>query len=81
MKIIENIARRICRKLTKNQVIRIIKVLQNLLDDPETIFKKPEPEYTNYRKFKVDSEPPLTKPPDSIPELDYRRFQFQTFFE
>lgn len=73
MKIIENIAKWICRKLTKNQVIRIIKVLQDLLNDPETIFKKPDPEYPNYRKFKVDPEPPLTKTPDSSPELDYRK--------
>ncbi len=72
MKMIENIAKWICRKLTKNQVIRIINILQYLLSDPETIFKKPEPEYPNYRKFKVDLESPLTKLPDSNTELDYR---------
>ncbi len=73
MKIIENIAKWICRKLTKNKVAQVIKVLQDLLDDPETIFKKPEPEYPNYRKFKVDPESPLTKSPDLISELDYRK--------
>ena len=73
MKIIENIAKWICRKLTKTQVVGIIKVLQDLLNDPETIFKKPDPELPNYRKFKVDPEPPLTKLPNLTPELDYRR--------
>jgi len=61
------------RKLTKTQVIGIIKVLQDLLNNPETIFKKPEPEYPNYRKFKVDSESPLTKLLESTSTLDYRK--------
>ena len=59
MKIIENIAKWICRTLTKEQVIGIIECLQALLNDPNTKFKESKPEYPNYRKFQVDSEPPL----------------------
>lgn len=73
MKMIENIAKWICRILTKEQVVNIIDVLQVLLNDPETKFKKPEPKYPNYRKFKVDLEPPLNKLSESISELDYRQ--------
>jgi len=74
MKMIENIAKWICRKLTKTQVIGIIKVLQDLLNNPRKQYlKKPEPEYPNYRKFKVDSESPLTKLLESTSTLDYRK--------
>ena len=72
MKIIENIAKWICRILTREQVVNIIEKLKNLLNDPETKFKKSEPKYPNYRKFKVDQESPLNKLPESTQELDYR---------
>ncbi len=73
MKIIENIAKWICRKLTRNQVVGIIKVLQDLLNDPKTIFKKPDPELPNYRIFNVDHETPSTNFPDLSPYPHYRR--------
>ena len=61
MKIIENIARWICKKLTKEQVVLMVEYLQSLLESKETEFKKPDPVYPNYRKFEVDPEPPLKK--------------------
>ena len=45
--------------------------MQDLLDNPETIFKKPEPEYPNYRKFKVNPDSPLTKFPNLTSKPDY----------
>jgi len=59
MKIIENIAKWICRRLTKEQVIGIIQVLKEFLNDESTKFKGLKPEHPNYRKFQVDPEPPL----------------------
>lgn len=72
MKIIENIAKWICRKLTKEQVIGIIVILQELLNDPNTKFKESKPEYPNYRKFQVDPEPPLDAPIREKSEIDYK---------
>lgn len=72
MKIIENIAKWICRKLTKDQVIGIIEVLQELLNDSNTKFKESKPEYPNYRKFKVDPEPPLDATHNEKPDINYK---------
>jgi len=72
MKIIENIAKWICRRLTKEQVIGIIEVLQGLLNDSNTKFKKSKPEYPNYRKFQVDPEPPLDAPLKEKSEINYK---------
>jgi transposase-like protein len=72
MKIIENIAKWICRKLTREQVIRIIEVLNELLNDSNTKFKESKPEYPNYRKFQVDPEPPLDAFHKKELEIDYK---------
>jgi len=73
MKIIENIAKWICRTLTRNQVISIIEILNVLLGDKSTKFKKSKPDYPNYRKFQVDPEPPLNAPKEKKSVLNYRQ--------
>lgn len=61
MKIVENIAKWICKKFTREQVEMIVKYLQELLTEKETKFKKKDPDFPNYRKFEVDPTPPLIK--------------------
>jgi len=59
MKVVENIAKWLCRTLTKQQVVLIIDFLKQIVSDPESVFKKADPELPNYRSFKVDPEPPI----------------------
>lgn len=73
MKIIENIAKWICRKLTREQVVSIIELLNHYLDDDFSEFKKAKPNHPNYRKFEVDPEPPLVAPEIKKTKLDFRK--------
>ena len=55
----------ICSKFTREQIERIIKDLNEILNNrnpeikPKDDFKEKHP---NYREFSVDSNPPLKKP-------------------
>lgn len=73
MKIVENIAKWICRKLTREQVIAIINLLSSYLDDDLSEFKKAKPNHPNYRKFEVDPEPPLNAPEIKKSQLDFKK--------
>ncbi len=71
MKIIENIVKWLCRKFTRDQVLKIVEILNIFLNDPEVIFKEPKTEHPNYRKFQVDPEVPLQDSEQKV-SLDYR---------
>ncbi|MGC9385194.1 MAG: integrase core domain-containing protein [Kosmotogaceae bacterium] len=73
MKIIENIAKWICRTLTRDQVLSIIEILNDFLYDPDIQFKNAKPAHPNYRKFEVDPEPPLDVPEIRTSQLDFRK--------
>lgn len=59
MKIIENIAKWLCRTLTRHQIILIIELLKQIASDPKSVFKRDDPKLPNCRKFDVDPETPL----------------------
>lgn len=58
---IESIARWICKKLTKNEVAKLVDQLKKLLDDNKTIFKNLSEKLPNYRNFKVEPLKPIKK--------------------
>lgn len=72
MKMIEKIAKWVCKKLTREQVEIIIRILTDFLKDTSIEFKKSTPDYPNYRKFTVDPEPPLDAPKEIKEQLNYK---------
>jgi len=72
MKIIENIAKWLCRTLTKNQVVNLVEFLNSILSDSTSVFKKPDPKLPNYRNFVVDPEPPIKYHSDNKIRLNYK---------
>lgn len=58
MKKIENIAKWICRTLTRKEVSLTIDFLEKAVSNPNSVFRKPDPELPHYRCFEVDPEPP-----------------------
>ena len=59
MKKIEGIAYWICRILLKSEVQALVELLTQLLIAKDTLFKKDEPDFPNYRKFYVDAKAPI----------------------
>lgn len=56
----------ICSKFTREQIEFIIKELSTILKSPDPSVKPKDDfrdNHPNYRKFFVDSTPPLTEPP------------------
>ena len=61
---LHKIARWICRQLTADEFSSIVLLLLEILSGAKSGFDfKPEPQTENYRKFRVDTDPPLSAPP------------------
>ena len=56
-----------CLRLTYNDLASVVVVLQEVLaDSRHDIRLKPEEKPPHYRDFRVDTVPPLEKPPDPV---------------
>lgn len=76
------IARWVCRQLTSDEFSSIVPLFLEILSGTQTGFDfKPERQTENYRKFRVDTEPPRRNPPaQSAPKQNWRQLaaEYQT---
>lgn len=76
---LQKLAKWLCRQLTSDEFASIVPLFQEILFGSRTGFEfKPEPKTTNYRKFHVDTTPPLSTPPPPFsifPQADWRKLK------
>ena len=76
---ITNIVRWLCRKLNRDQLILAASIILEVLNDERTDIRPRNDfceQHPQYRKFRVDPEPPLLEAPprvDPTPDLDWQR--------